>query len=109
MLPIWPSCPSLLTIRKLPNPDSGSVKHVDPSLPGFGIRCTARAKSFFVMYAEQRRLKTLGKWPDLSLKDARQAAKQFLVNPPILRTSPSVHEFRDRFLADCRLRLRPAR
>ena len=97
-----------LTIRKLPNPESGSVKHVDPSLPGFGVRCTARAKSFFVMYGEQRRLKTLGKWPDLSLKDARQAAKQFLVSPPTGRTSPSFHEVRDRFLSDCRSRLRPA-
>ena len=96
-----------LTIRKLPFPPGGNVKHLDPSLPGFGIRCTAKSKSFFVMYGEQRRLKTLGKWPELSLKDARQAAKQFLVAPPEVRTGATFHEIRDRFLADCRARLRP--
>ena len=96
-----------LTIRKLPNPEKGSQKHIDPSLPGFGIRCTARSKSFFVMFGEKRRLKTLGKWPDLSLKDARLAARQILAAPLIIKSSPSFETVRDRFIADCRTRLRP--
>lgn len=96
-----------LSIRKLKNPKSGSEKHHDPSLPGFGIRCSARSKSFFVMYGEKRRLKTLGKWPDLSLKDARQAARQLLAAPPVVRVSPKFGEMRERFLADSRTRLRP--
>ncbi len=97
-----------LSIRKLPHPKAGSTKHLDPGLPGFGVRCSARAKSFFVMYGEERRLKTLGKWPELSLKDARQAARQLLAAPPVVRTSPKFGEVRDQFLADCRQRLRPA-
>lgn len=97
-----------LTIRKFPHPTSGSVKHFDPSLPGFGIRCSAKGKSFFVMYGEKRRLKTLGKWPELPLKDARLAAKQLLISPPLVPTSPSFHAVRDRFLADCHSRLRPS-
>ncbi len=97
-----------LSIRKLTHPDKGSAKHLDPSLPGFGIRCTARSKSFFVMYGEKRRLKTLGRWPGLSLKDARQAARLLLAAPPVVRTSPKFGEVRDRFLADCRMRLRPS-
>ena len=96
-----------ITIRKLENPKTGSTKHLDPSLPGFGIRCTARSKSFFVMYGERRRLKTLGRWPDLTLKDARQAARQLLAAPPVVQTSPKFGEVRDQFLADCRMRLRP--
>lgn len=96
-----------LTLRKLSHPDKGSKKHLDPSLPGFGIRCTARSKSFFVMYGEKRRLKTLGKWPDLSLKEARQTARQFLAAPPVARSNPKFGELRDRYLADCRMRLRP--
>ena len=97
-----------LSIRKFPHPEKGSTKHLDPALPGFGIRCSARSKSFFVMYGEHRRLKTLGKWPDLSLKDARLAARQLLAAPPKVRVSPKFGEMRERFLADCRLRLRPS-
>jgi len=83
---IFMSALTELTIRKLPNPASGSTKHLDPSLPGFGVRCTSRSKAFFVMFGEERRMKTLGKWPELSLKDARQAARSVLVCPP-----PIVH------------------
>jgi len=97
-----------LTIRKLSHPDKGSTKHLDPSLPGFGVRCTTKSKAFFVMYGEKRRLKTLGKWPDLSLKDARKLARQILVAPPTVRSTPKFGEVRDRFLADCRMRLRPS-
>ena len=97
-----------ITIRKLAHPKSGSTKHLDPSLPGFGIRCTARSESFFVMFGERRQLKTLGKWPDVTLKGARQAARQILAAPPAVRISPRFGEVRDRFLADCRTRLRPA-
>ncbi|WP_120632299.1 site-specific integrase [Ruegeria sp. EL01] len=96
-----------LSIRKFAHPEKGSVKHLDPSLPGFGIRCSVRSKSFFVMYGADRRLKTLGKWPKLSLKDARIAARQLLAAPPAVRTSPKFGEMRENFLADCRLRLRP--
>jgi integrase len=96
-----------LMIRKLPHPPKGSKKHLDSSLPGFGVRCSARSKSFFVMYGDQRRLKTLGKWPELSLKDARQTARQFLVAPAAPRSEPLFAEVRDQFLSDCRSRLRP--
>lgn len=97
-----------LSIRKFSHPKYGSEKHLDPSLPGFGIRCSARSKSFFVMYGEDRRLKTLGKWPQLSLKEARAAARQLLAAPPVIRIEPKFDEMRTKFLADCRLRLRPA-
>ena len=97
-----------LTIRKLPNPESGSERHADPSLPGFGVRCTARSKSFYVMYGENRTIKTLGKFPDLSLKDARTAARQLLAAPPKVRVTPSFGEVRERFLDDCRERIRPS-
>jgi integrase len=97
-----------LAIRKLAHPKKGSTKHLDQSMPGFGVRCTARSKSFFVMYGEERRLKTLGRWPELSLKDARNAARKLLAAPPVVRNSPRFGEARDMYLADCRVRLRPS-
>jgi len=66
---------SALAIERLPHPDSGSKKYWDTVLPGFGIRVSARSKSYFVMFGQDRRLKTLGKHPAVSLKQARDAAK----------------------------------
>lgn len=98
-----------LTIRSLPFPETGDKKHFDPSLAGFGVRCTSRSKSFFVQFGEARRIKTLGKWPDLSLRDARAIAKQFLATPPpIMKPVVTFNEARAWFLEDCERRLRPA-
>ena len=95
-----------LAIKHLPNPPEGNTKHLDPSLPGFGVRCTARSKSFFVMFGKERRLKTLGKWPELSLREARREAKRYLANPEHQKRSMSFSEAREAFLADCAQRLR---
>lgn len=101
-----------IAIRNLPHPPSGSSKHYDPLLPGFGVRCSARSKSFFVMYGKERRIKTLGKWPDMTLKTAREAAKRFQVEQTshqhTTRRQWRILEARDAFLADCSTRLRPS-
>ena len=97
-----------LSIRKMPNPLTGSKKHFDASLPGFGVRCSAKTKAFFVMYGTERRLKTLGRWPDLSLKDARQVARKLLSDAPNKQLhAPKFAYVRERFLADCATRLSP--
>jgi len=97
-----------LSIRNLPNPQTGSIKHFDPTLPGFGVRCTARSKSFFVQFGSQRRLKTIGRWPNISLRIARQNAKQILISPPPLTKNVSFDEARSAYLEDCATRLRPS-
>lgn len=97
-----------IAIRTLPHPPQGSTKHMDPSLPGFGVRCTARSKSFFVMFGKERRLKTLGRWPQISLKEARQEAKAILVAPPPKKRATGLLAARTAFLDDCQARLRPS-
>jgi integrase len=97
-----------LEVRALPHPEQGSTKHFDPSLPGFGVRCTVRSKSFFVMFGPERRLQTIGRWPQVSLKEARQEAKGILVAPPPKKRSQSFLEAQEAFLADCKTRLRPS-
>ena len=67
-----------MAVRKLAHPESGQVTYWDESTPGFGMRCSSKSKSFVVMYGPQRRLKTLGRYPDLSLQDARKEARRFL-------------------------------
>jgi site-specific recombinase XerD len=90
-------------------PEKGSVKHFDALLPGFGVRCSSRSKSFFVQFGKERRTKTLGKWPTISLKDARQKAREILVAPPpVVKRKVTFEQAREEFLADCRTRLRPS-
>jgi len=95
-----------VSIRNLPLPAKGNSKHMDAALPGFGVRCTANSKSFFVMYGQDRKLRTLGKWPNLTLKDARSAAHLILAKPPSVRRSISFSDARREFLDDCAARLR---
>lgn len=94
-----------LAIKALPHPAEGNTKHLDPSLPGFGIRCTARSKSFFVMFGKARRLQTIGRWPEMALKDARKAAYGILHKPPPKR-SLSDQDALHAFLGETRDRLR---
>jgi integrase len=101
-----------MAIKKLSNPLQGQVTHWDELTPGFGLRCSAKSKSFVVMYGEKRQLKTLGRYPNQSLSEARAEAKRFFVHcnegaltPPQL--SVSFEEARKRFLGDCVGRNKP--
>ncbi len=69
-----------ISIRQLRPPATGQQKFMDDALPGFGVRVSqGGAKSFFIMYGERRRLKTIGRYPDMKLADARREAKRLQV------------------------------
>lgn len=96
-----------LSIRNMKVPERGQKTYWEN---GFGVRVSQGGrKSFVVMYGPQRRLKTLGRYPVLSLKDARHEAQIMLMQKSeskCLRVT--VVEARRRFLADCEKRLRPS-
>lgn len=97
-----------ITIRQLPVPETGYAKYWDRALPGFGVRVSqGGSKSFVVMYGKERRLKTIGKYPAMSLKTARKEAQTFLAAPTPSQAPISTQEARTAFLADCDARLRP--
>jgi integrase len=99
-----------MAVKKLSSPDAGQVTYWDKSTPGFGLRCSAKSKSFVVMFGEKRRLKTLGRYPAMSLSDARRQARLFLSEASFGKhqdTQISYHDAKDRFLKDCDNRLRP--
>ena len=101
-----------MAIKKLANPPRGQVTHWDELIPGFGLRCSAKSKSFVVMFGDKRQLKTLGRYPDLSLSEARSLAKRFFVQyeegaPALGEPTVPFEEAKERFLRDCEARNKP--
>ena len=90
-----------LAIRKLSLPAEGQKTHFDETLPGFGIRLSQRSKSFIVMYGDSRRLKTLGRYPQKSLRDARKEAMRYLARRNRQDTSMRYSDASEVFLAEC--------
>jgi len=101
-----------MAIKKLSHPPRGQVTHWDELTPGFGLRCSAKSKSFVVMYGEKRQLRTLGRYPNLSLSEARGEARRFFVQYEEGPLSPgessvSFEQAKERFLLDCEGRNKP--
>lgn len=98
-----------LAVKKLSPPTQGQVTYWDKATPGFGLRLSAQAKSYVVMYGEKRELKTLGRHPNLSLQDARKQAKIVLATYLTKVDTDAPAEYQavlTEYLADCRSRLR---
>jgi hypothetical protein len=96
-----------LAIQKLKPPPTGQRTYFDDTLGGFGIRVSQRSRSFVVMYGKRRRLKTLGRYPTLSLKEARREAQAFLTVPRKLDTpNLGYREATERFLEESSLPIR---
>jgi integrase len=100
-----------ILIKNLKAPKSGQKTHFDEALPGFGVRISqGGSKSFVVMYGLQRRLKTLGRYPALSLADARKEAKRVQADALVETVAPQIRQpvtfddARRRFLADSKVR-----
>jgi len=101
-----------IAVRKLSPPDNGQVTYWDETTPGFGVRCSSKSKSFVVMFGEKRRLKTLGRYPTMSLSIARKEARRFLarvLEGPLVVDVPAVPflEAKSEFLRDCAARNKP--
>lgn len=66
-----------MTVRSL-KPAARQYRLWDMKTPGFGI-LVGKSKSWICMYGPRRKLKAIGKWPDMSLADARTAAKTLML------------------------------
>ena len=104
-----------LQIRKLKSPDRGQKTYYDGALPGFGVRVSqGGSKSFVVMYGKKRQLKTIGRYPDTGLADARREAKRIQSDVTLLQPDASggvkpmnFNKARDRFIRDSEIRTKP--
>ncbi len=104
-----------LSIRKLKAPSSGQRTYYDAALPGFGVRVSqGGTKSFVVLYGKARKRKTIGRYPDTKLADARREAKRIQSDVTLLEAAKTVapkpisfSEARDKFLEHCETKNKP--
>ncbi len=85
-----------ITIRAL-KPTVSRVDYWDTKIPGFGIRVGPRTKTFIVK--QENRRHTIGRYPDLSLSDARAQAKKLMASPPPPASSLTFREAHELFLS----------
>lgn len=75
------------------------VSYMDDTTPGFGIRVGLRSKTWTVVRGRNRERLTIGKYPDLSLAEARAEAKRLLSTEPEAKALPKTFkEAREEFL-----------
>lgn len=66
-----------LSIKAITPPAKGQTTYWDSGTPGFGLRISqGGTKTFVVVYGTERRRFTVGRYPTLSLKQARDKAKE---------------------------------
>jgi hypothetical protein len=100
-----------LSIRSLKSPEHGQKTYHDDTLPGFGVRVSqGGTKSFVLMYGRQRQMTTIGRYPIISLSEARGAAKRILAECTLGKhqiRSATVAEAATAYLAAVKKRNKP--
>jgi integrase len=68
-----------ISIKALRAPEEGQITYWDASLPAFGIRVSqGGTKTWTVVHGEKRRRISIGRYPVISLQQARSEAKRVL-------------------------------
>ena len=97
-------------IKAMQPPEKGYRILWDGSLKGFGCRISQAGTRAFVVLVASGRPKTIGRYPLVSLADARREARQLLAHKILGKVHPARTPFAEAvetFLADCRTRTRP--
>lgn len=67
------------TLKRLRVETAKRITYSDDALPGFGVRVTAKgAKTFVLLVGRQRKRITIGRYPMISLKEARARARELV-------------------------------
>ena len=88
-----------LQIQKLTVPEAGQKTYWED---GFGVRVSqGGTKAFVVMFGKERKLKTIGRYPAMSLKTARREAQLLLATQTSTKTQMTLPEARNAYLKEC--------
>src|ERR1700676_3050995 len=94
-----------ISVRALPPPTKGQKTHWDDTLKNFGCRVSqGGTKSFVVQHGADRRLITIGRYPVITLAEARVEAKRILAELTLGRHRPRTarwDEALELYLAAC--------
>jgi integrase len=101
-----------VSVRALPLPEKGQKTHWDDTLQNFGCRVSqGGSKSFVVQHGPDRRLVTIGRYPVVSLADARVEAKRVLAELTLGKHRPRTARWDDavgQYLDACNEKNRPS-
>jgi integrase len=85
-----------LTFKKLRVPEKGRVTYSDDAVPGFGVRVSASGvKSFVLLVGRARKRITIGRYPTITLAEARARAREMLAERVLGREDLPVIKFED--------------
>ena len=100
-----------VSIRSLPVPALGQRTYFDTTLPSFGCRVSqGGTRSFVVMHGRERTLKTIGRYPIITLAEARAEAKRILAKRTLEKFRPQTIPWTEAialYLAHCGRKNRP--
>jgi len=101
-----------ISVRNLPLPEKGQRTYFDDSLTGFGCRVSqGGTKTFVVQHGADRRLTTIGRYPIITLSDARGEDKRLLAEWTLGKRRPRTITWdaaRDLYMAECEQKNRPS-
>jgi integrase len=85
-------------VKALRAPERGQITYIDSTLPGFGVRVSQGGKKTFVLVHGRRRDRTtIGRYPILSLSQARNEAKRLLAERTLGNHRPASITFDEAF------------
>ncbi|WP_166301895.1 Arm DNA-binding domain-containing protein [Bradyrhizobium sp. 2S1] len=89
-------------LRSLPAPAQGAVDYWDLTLPSFACRVSRGGAKTFILKTHNSR-RAIGRWPLISLAEARREAKRLLAEKTLGRIQPqsiTVEKARELFLKE---------
>ncbi|MEP2123859.1 MAG: tyrosine-type recombinase/integrase, partial [Lentilitoribacter sp.] len=100
-----------IAIRQLKPPEKGQKTHMDDAMPNFGVRVSqGGTKTFIVMAGQTRQRITIGRFPVITIAEARTEAKRLLAERTLGKHRPKTVTFaeaRERFLDHAKAKNRP--
>lgn len=100
-----------LSVKNTKPPETGRITLWDDKLQGFGCRITAKGTRTWIVLIASGRRQSLGRFPLVSLSEARQEAKAILGQKMLGKVRPKYLAFddaKDEFLAECQKKNRPS-
>jgi hypothetical protein len=79
-------------VRSLAPPEKGQRDHWDATFPGFGVRVSQGGSKTFILNIHNSR-RAIGRFPILSLSDARSEARRLLAEKTLGKTRPQSVSF----------------